>query len=338
MPDNWQSVELKHLRALRAVAETGTFWAAAEQLNSSISTVSDHITTLEALLGQRLVERSRGRRTVEVTEAGRVLLSHAQAIEARLRAAEADFRAYASGQSGSLRVGIYQSVANKLLPEVLRRFRERWPNVEVEVTEAADDDDLIRGVERGALDLSFAIQPIPDGPFDLRELMSDPFVVVAAAGSALARSRPKAADLDRLPMVGYHHGKDHALAEEFLHARGVRPRVVFRSNDNGTVQAMVAAGLGFALAPLLAVDVNDPKVRLVQLEEPVPPRVLVILWHRDRYRPPAMAAFVETAVAVAREIAREDAALLAKAAAPRSARSRRRAPARRPRHPASRPA
>src|SRR5207248_2776989 len=123
----------------------------------------------------------------------------------------------------------------------------------VEVTEAADDDDLIRGVERGALELSFAIQPIPDGPFDLRELMSDPFVVVAAAGSALARSRPKAADLDRLPMVGYHHGKDHALA-------------------------------------------------------------------------------------VAREIAREDAALLAKAAAPRSARSRRRAPARRPRHPASRPA
>jgi len=113
---------------------------------------------------------------------------------------------------------------------------------------------------------------------------------------------------------------------------------VFRSNDNGTVQAMVAAGLGFALSPLLAVDVNDPKVRLVQLEEPVPPRVLVILWHRDRYRPPAMAAFVETAVAVAREIAREDAALLAKAAAPRSARSRRRAPARRPRHPASRPA
>jgi len=93
MPDNWRSVELKHLRALRAVADTGTFWAAAVELNSSLSTVSDHVTALEALVGQRLIERSRGRRTVELTEAGRVLLGHAEAIEARLRAAEADFAA-----------------------------------------------------------------------------------------------------------------------------------------------------------------------------------------------------------------------------------------------------
>src|SRR2546430_4985927 len=104
MPDNWQSVELKHLRALRAVAETGTFWAAAEQLNSSLSTVSDHITNLEALLGQRLVERSRGRRTVELTEAGRGLLSHAHAIQGRLGAAEAGFCASPSGPDRSPRV------------------------------------------------------------------------------------------------------------------------------------------------------------------------------------------------------------------------------------------
>src|SRR5712664_1282924 len=133
MPDNWQSIELKHLRALRAVADTGTFWAAAEQLNSSQSTVSDHVSSLEALVGQRLIERSRGRRTVELTEAGRLLLGHAEAIESRLRAAEADFRAYAAGVSGSLRVGIYQSVANKVLPEVMRRYKGRWPKVDVQV-------------------------------------------------------------------------------------------------------------------------------------------------------------------------------------------------------------
>src|SRR2546430_17661760 len=119
MPDNWQSVELKHLRALRAVAETGTFWAAAEQLNSSISTVSDHITTLEALLGQRLVERSRGRRTVEGTEAGRVLPSHAQALEARLRAGGALFRAFTRGPPRSAPLGIYHNGANTSLPEAL---------------------------------------------------------------------------------------------------------------------------------------------------------------------------------------------------------------------------
>src|SRR5258708_30603259 len=107
MPDNWSAVDLKHLRALRAVASTGTFWAASEQLNSSLSTVSDHIAAVETLVGQRLIERSRGRRTVELTEAGRVLLGHAEAIEARLPAADADFPAYAAGPAGRPAVGLF---------------------------------------------------------------------------------------------------------------------------------------------------------------------------------------------------------------------------------------
>src|SRR5213594_608200 len=299
MPDNWQSVDLKHLRALRAVAARGTFWAAAEELHESLSTVSDHVGALEALIGQRLVERSRGRRTVEVTEAGRLLLGHAAAIEARLKAAEADFRAFAAGVSGSLRIGIYQSVANKVLPETLRRFQARWPDVDVRV-------------EEGDLDLTFAIQPIREGPFEVRELMRDPYVLLVPAGSARRWARPSVADLADAPMVGYQPGKHQELAEDFLLGRGVRPRFVFRSNDNATVQAMVAAGLGVALSPLLAVDENDPKVRVLRLSEPVPPRVLVVVWHRDRYRSPAASAFVDTAVAVASEIERAQAGSLAR--------------------------
>ncbi|MFI5283328.1 MAG: LysR family transcriptional regulator [Candidatus Dormibacterales bacterium] len=310
MANNWRSVELKHLRALRAIAEKGTFWAASEDLNSSLSTVSDHITALEALVGQRLIERSRGRRTVELTEAGRLLLGHADSIEARLRAAEADFRTYTAGMSGSLRIGVYQSVANKVLPEVMRRYKEGWPAVEVELKEGANDLTLVESVERGELDITFAIEPISDGPFEVRELMQDRYVVVAAAGTELASRPLKVADLDGVPMVGYQHGKHQDLAEEFLRGRGIRPDFVFRSNDNGTVQAMVAAGLGVALSPLLAVDENDNRVRLTELEEPVPPRVLVVVWHRDRYRPPAATAFVDTAIAVAAEVERSHAAFL----------------------------
>jgi molybdate transport repressor ModE-like protein len=339
MPDNWRSVDLKHLRALLAIAKAGSFWAAAEDLSASLSTVSDHIAALEALVGQRLVERSRGRRAIELTQAGRVLVGHAEAIESRLRAAEADFRAFAAGLSGSLRVGIYQSVANKILPEVLRRFKEGWPGVDVQVYEQERDDDLVAAVERGDLDLTFAIEPIADGPFEVRELMRDQYILVTAAGSALARRRPAVADLDQLPMVAFHYGKHQDRTEEFLRRNGARPRVVFRSNDNGTVQAMVAAGLGFALAPLLTVDEDDPSVRLLLLSEPVPPRVLVIVWHRDRYRPPAAAAFVDTAVAVAAEIERRNAAFL-KRSVNSSGRTvtRKPAPGHRLRPPASRPA
>jgi molybdate transport repressor ModE-like protein len=332
MPDNWQSVELKHLRALREVARTRTFWAASTELNTSLSTVSDHIGALEALVGQRLVERSRGRRTVELTEAGRLLLAHAEAIEARLRAAEADFRAYAAGVSGGLRVGIYQSVANRVLPDTMRRFEARWPAIAVEISEGTHDTELVDAVERGALDMTFAIQPTRDGPFEVRELMRDPYVLVVATSAARRWDSAAAADLDGAAMVGYQPGKHQDMAEDFLHGMGVRPRFVFRSNDNGTVQAMVAAGLGVALSPLLAVDTSDPKVRIVQLAEPVPPRVLTIVWHRDRYRSPAASGFVEMAVAVASEIETEQAAFMAKAARPRT-----RARVRRPRPAASRP-
>src|SRR5256886_5370838 len=282
MPDNWRGVELKHLRALRAVAETGTFWAASEQLNASLSTVSDHVSALETLVGLRLIERSRGRRTVQLTEAGRVLVGHAEAIESRLRAAEADFRAYAAGISGSLRIGIYQSVANKVLPEVMRRFKERWPDVDVQVTEAAHDDELVDAVEGGDLDVSFAIQPIEEGPFEVRELMQDPYVVLTAVNSPLARRRPAASDLDGLPMVGYQRGKQQDRATQVLLGRGGRPRGVFRSNGNGTVQAMGAAELWFALAPLLAGDETDPPGRVFRPAAAMAPPVRILSWRPGR--------------------------------------------------------
>jgi molybdate transport repressor ModE-like protein len=330
--NNWTSVELKHLRALRAIAETGTFWAASQRLNSSLSTVSDHINELETLVGQRLVERSRGRRTVQLTEAGRLLLGHANSIESRVHAAEADLRAYAAGQAGALRVGVYQSVENKILPEAMRRFNAGWPDVDVQLTEDSQEATLVESVERGALDVTFAIEPIPDGPFAVRQLMRDPYVLLVPAGSTSAGSRVSLSVLDKRPMVAYQHLRHQDLAEDFLRARGVRPKIVFRSNDNGTVQAMVASGLGVALAPLLAVDENDPRIELQLPVEPVPPRVLVVVWHRDRYRPPSAQAFVETAIAVAAEIERSHERLLSRLG------SRKRARARRPRLPASRPA
>ena len=338
MPNNWQSVELKHLRALGAIARSGTFWAASQALSTSLSTVSDHISDLEALVGQRLIERSRGRRTVELTEAGRLLLGHAEAIESRIHAAEADLRQYIAGRSGTLRVGVYQSVENRILPETMRRFKAGWPDVDVRLTEDSVDAALVDSVERGAVDITFSIEPIAEGPFEIRRLMRDPYVLVVPAGSAPSGLPFKLSELDGVPMVAYQHLRHQDLAEDFLRARGVRPKIVFRSNDNGTVQSMVAAGLGVALAPMLAVDENDPRVELRLPSEPVPPRVLVVVWHRDRYRPPAATAFVETALEVASEVERAQATFLTGLLSPAGrAAIRKRTPGRRSRRPASRP-
>jgi len=269
------------------------------------------VAALEALVGHGVSERSRRRRTGELPEAGRFVRGHGEAIEARLAAAEADFRACAAGNAGTLRVGIYQGVANKVLPEVMRRFKKRWPDVSISVTETERDDEAVAGVERGEVDLAFGIEPLPEGPFEVRVLMRDPYVLVTSRTSPLGRRRrPSAEDLKGMPMVGYFHGRTTSIVEDFLLSRGVRPDVVFRSNDNGTVQGMVAAGVGVALVPLLAVDEKDTKVVLRVLVEPIPPRVLAVLWHRDRYRTPAAVAFVETAVGVAAEVERAHDAFL----------------------------
>src|ERR1700686_693102 len=110
----WRGLELRHLIALQTVSQAGTFGRAADQLGYTQSAMSHQIASLEALVGQRLVERSRGQPSVELTEAGRLLLAHANAVIARLEAAHADFSAFGKGELGVLRVGTYQSVSTRI--------------------------------------------------------------------------------------------------------------------------------------------------------------------------------------------------------------------------------
>ncbi len=300
---HWDSLELRHLVALQAIAEAGSFWAAADRLDCSPSALSQQIATLEAAVGQRLIERSRGRRHVPLTEPGQLLLRHAEAIVARLRAARADLTAFGEGGAGSLRIGTYQSVGTKILPRLLREFAAEWPNVELRLTEGANDDDLLRQVERGELDLTFSVLPLPSGPFEAIELMRDPYVLAVPADSTLGRSgKVTLKQIGALELVGFKRCRTIAHVEEYLRSHGIEPNIVFRSDDNGIVQAMVAAGVGCALVPALALTENDPAIRIVQLPE-MPPRVLALAWHRDRYRSPAAAAFARRATDICAKLA-----------------------------------
>jgi len=303
-PTQWLGVEIRHLAALEAVAREGSFGRAAERLGYTQSAISQQIATLERIAGTKLFERPGGPRRVSLTEAGALLLRHAETIVARLRAAEADIASLLQGEGGTLRVGTYQSVGAKILPTLMRRFRERWPHVEIRLTEDASDEGLIKLVERGELDVSFAMLPVLEGPFEAIELLSDPYVVLVAAGSPLAARRSvRMADLEGVHLIGNRVCRTTALAESALRMRGVAAEVTFRSDDNGTVQGLVAAGVGVALVPLLAVEASDERVVVLGLDPPIPPRVIQMVWHRDRYRSPAAVAFVEVAQQVCAELA-----------------------------------
>jgi molybdate transport repressor ModE-like protein len=299
----WLGVEIRHLAALEAVAREGSFGRAAEALGYTQSAISQQIQTLERIVGERLLERPGGPRAVSLTEAGRLLLRHAEAIVARLHAAQADLTALVQGHAGALRIGTFQSVGAKIIPDLMRRFVAAWPRVELELTESTSDDDLLRIVERGELDLTFAMLPVMEGPFAWQELMRDPYVLVVPADHELAdRERAGLDELNDLTLIGNRACRSTALAESELALRGVRADIGFRSDDNGTVQGLVGAGFGAALVPLLTVDVHDERVRVLEVEPEIPQRQIALAWHRDRHRAPAARAFLELAAEVCADV------------------------------------
>jgi DNA-binding transcriptional LysR family regulator len=305
--DRLLGVELRHFAALQAVAQEGNFGRAARRLGYTQSAVSQQIAALERIVGERLLDRPGGPRAVSLTQAGQLLLRHAEAIMARLTAAQADLAALAGGQAGSLRIGTYQSVGARILPGLLRRFGASWPQVEIQLTEDASDPHLLELVERGELDLTFMVLPVPDGPFEAVELLTDPYVLLVQADSPLARRRtpPTLAEAAKLPLIGARQCRCQHQVEAHLEARGHAPRVVFHSDDNGTIQGLVAAGVGAALVPRLAVEPGHEGTVVLDLHPGIPPRVIAIAWHRDRYRSPAARAFVETAVELCAELSDE---------------------------------
>jgi len=300
--DGWLGVELRHLLALQAVAEEGSFGRAAQSLGYTQSAISQQIAGLERIVGQQLIDRPGGPRPVTLTGAGSLLLAHVRGINARLAAAQADLDAFGAGDSGPLSIGTYQSVGARVLPTLLRDFRAEWPKVDVRLVESADDRELLQLVERGEIDVSFCVFPLEPGPFESVELMRDPYVLVVSADSPLA-TRDKAPTLREildLPLISYRTCRTTARVEERLRVAGREPDIVFRSDDNGTLQALVAAGVGVALVPRLTVDLADESIAVIELGDRVPPRIIGVAWHADRQLTPAAQMFIQAAEAVCR--------------------------------------
>jgi DNA-binding transcriptional LysR family regulator len=309
-PDRWLGLDLRHLVALKTIADEGSFGKAAERLGYTQSAISQQIATLERIVGLRLIERPGGPRPISLTEAGQILLRHADAIQARLLAAKADMNALEAGDAGLLRVGTFQSVGTRILPTLLRRFSESHPQVEVLLRESLHERELIEMVERGELDLTFWALPVEPGPYESVELLTDPYVLVVPAGSPLAalKRTPTLKEIALQPLISFNHCASTAEMEASLASTGRPLNVVFRSDNNGTVQGLVGAGVGISVAPRLTVDEDDPSIEVIDLQGRVSPRVIALVWHRDRHRSAAAKAFVESAMSVCGELSAEPAA------------------------------
>ena len=299
-----RDLELRHLVALDAVATEGTFARAAERLGYTQSAVSQQIAALERAVGEKVFDRPGGPRAVELTPFGVELLRGGRDLLARVAALADDLDRFRSGHAGRLTIGTFQSVSSAVLPMVLGRFRAAHPDVEVQLFETDVDEELEEHLERGQTEVSFLVGEVAEpaiSGFESRLLLTDPFVLIARPGQ-FPSGPVSLDDFADEPLIGQHPNSCQLLNEAGLRSAGLDPSYVFRSNDNGTVAAMVRAGMGVAVMPLLCTEPEDPRTELHPLDPPIPGRQVSIAWRAGRTLSPAADAFVELTTTVCAEL------------------------------------
>src|SRR5919201_4735106 len=184
-------LDLRRLATLREVVRRGSFSAAGEALALTQPAVSRQVSLLERQLGTQLVTRTR--QGVHATEAGRVLVDHADALLARLDLAEQEVAELAGRRRGRVRVGVFYTAAAHLGPELRARAELAYPDILVEA-ELADRGDAFRGLLSGSLHLGIvfehAFEPSPAPPgIKIIPLFNEPLRVILPPGHRLARRR-----------------------------------------------------------------------------------------------------------------------------------------------------
>ena len=270
-------LNVARLKILEEVARRGSFSAAADALSYTQSAVSQQIAALEAETGMTLLQRHP--RGVSLTAAGQTLVGHAEGILARLESAEAALAAIAGLRGGRLRMASFPTAGATLMPLAIATFRARYPDVELTLAEG-EPEQIAPRLRAGELDLAllfeFGGSPASD-EITRVELLEDPLFLALPRDHALAgKHKLRLEDLREEAWVQTSSSSPCARhVVRSCHAAGFEPRVSFESDDYQTVQGLVAAGVGVALIPELALTVVREDISIRALS-PRPPARQVI--------------------------------------------------------------
>lgn len=297
-------MEYRHLRFFIAVAEELSFTRAAARLRVAQPHLSREIRQLERELEVALFLRDR--RRVALTASGGAFLGRAYRILAETSEAVRAAQRASRGETGRLRVGFSSSAGFGLVPDVVRRFRERRPDVELVLTEYNSDEqpELLRS---SLLDACLLYPPQrPEAGFAKETLAVDPLVAALPEGHRLSDEAqiPLEALADE-PWVFFPRAVASCLHDEIVracHEAGFAPRVVQEARKLATISSLVASGLGVSLVPIAIARLRLPRTVCRPLVPPVPEVPLALIWRRDDANP-ALAPFLEIVRSEARRFA-----------------------------------
>ncbi|HUY59761.1 MAG TPA: LysR substrate-binding domain-containing protein [Solirubrobacteraceae bacterium] len=270
-------LNLVRLRVLAEVVQRGSFSQAADALDYTQSAVSQAVARLEAETGATLLVRDR--RGVRPTPVGATLLEHAGTIFAHVQAAEHDLAAVLGVRGGRLRIASFPSAGATLIPQAVAAFRQLHPEVELSLAEG-EPEEIAPRLRAGEFDLALLFE-FAEGESHFSGLAStalihDPLWVALPVGHPLAR-KPGLGLLDLHSEDWVQTSAASPCARHVVRVcleAGFEPRVSFETDDYETVQGLVAAGVGVALIPRLALSHRQPGLVVRKLEPESPVRLI----------------------------------------------------------------
>ena len=293
-------LELRHLRYFIAVAEELHFGRAARRLGITQPPLSLQIQRLEAGLGVMLFERTN--RRVQLTAAGRVLLDEARQVIVRFNNAITAAQRAANGETGSLTVAFAASVMFLALPRIIRRFRERFPDVRLEIRELPTGPQ-IDALHAGELDIGFLREPPEDEELLTETVMKEQLLLALSKRHELAsRKRLGLADVADEDFVLFPRDLAPGLYAHVLAVcaeAGVHPRIVQTSRELYTTVSLVEAGLGVTIVPASVRKMGWHGVRYYPIRSPAAATRIAAAWRADNPSP-IIPAFLEIARAASR--------------------------------------
>ena len=280
-------MNLRDLKYLVALADHRHFGKAAEASFVSQPTLSTQIKKLEEELGMPLVERAP--RKVMLTPAGREAATRARSIVAEVEQMKEAARRSQDPEAGTVRLGIFPTLAPYLLPHVVPRVRARFPQLELLLVEEKSDI-LLQRLREGRLDAALLALPVHDDQLHAEFLFEEPFLLAVSGKHPLARRHHlDVQELSAQKLLLLEDG--HCLRDQALdvcHLAGASEKSEFRATSLETLRQMVAAGVGVTLLPALAVKppvAPSPSIRLVPFRPDghgsVPNRRIALVWRRS---------------------------------------------------------
>jgi DNA-binding transcriptional LysR family regulator len=297
-------LNLGRLQVLVEVVSRGSFSAAAQALSYTQSAVSQSIARLEGETGAMLVVRDR--RGVRPTAAGATLVAHAEMIFAQVQAAEAELEAVLGVRAGRLRLASFPSAGATLVPLAVARFREAHPQVALTLAEG-EPEQIAPRLRAGEFDLALlfefpGVRERPGAGLHSATLLEDPMhVALPAEHPLLSKAAISLADLRDLHWVQTSAASPCArhVVRSCL-AAGFEPYVAFESDDYDVVQGLVAAGVGVALIPRLALTTVHPGIVVRELAPRSPARKVTVATMSG----PGVAPAARSMVSVLRDVSR----------------------------------